>query len=268
MPAGPALAPQMAPSTSTPGTNDRPATSPAAISRDRGHHPSPSASPLDLERRGLGSGVRLRSVRRGLMDSALNPLRGERQLGDARADRGMDRVGNHRAARNDWRLADRLGAVRPDRGWHLDQNGLELGHLDRLGDGVVHQAGGDRRARIVVDDFLVHAPADALRATTVDLGFDQSRIDGAPDVLDDHIAQRYHATSLAIDPHAGDVHATARATLRHRRLALANDWLVPGPERSAELVDFFQRLHLPGHALDAHFAVDHLEVVDPRFELG
>src|SRR5437870_6199565 len=203
-----------------------------------------------------------------LQQGAPHALGRKRQFRDARADGSRDGVRDHRPARDDRRLAHRFCAVRSDRRRHFHQYRLELRHLTRLGHRVVHEAGGDRRAGLVVDDLLVDCPAHALRAATMDLLLDGGWIDRASDVLDDDVAQRLDAEGLGVDPHPRDVDPGAGASLGDGRFALAQHRLVLRAERRAQPIDVAQRLDLAGHALDAHLAIDHLQILNRRLHLG
>src|SRR5579871_2318037 len=117
------------------------------------------------------------------LERSQDALRGDRQVGHAYANCRVNRVGHDRATGYDRWFADRLGAERTNGGWHLDDRHVQLRDLTRLRNGVVHQAGGDRRTGLVVRDLLVQTPADALRAAAVNLRLDQCRIDCATNVL-------------------------------------------------------------------------------------
>ena len=90
----------------------------------------------------------------------------------------LDRVEDRRRRRNQRRLADALGAPRPERLRVLDEMHLDRRHIADGRYQVVVQVVG-----AAVDVLLHQRHADALRDAAVDLALDLRRVDGAADVV-------------------------------------------------------------------------------------
>ena len=87
----------------------------------------------------------------------------------------------------------------------LDMDDVHHRHFGRGGDHVVDEAGGQKLAVIVVDEFLEQRRADALRHAAMDLAVDDHRIDDPAAILGDHVFQDLHEAGCGIDLHRGDV---------------------------------------------------------------
>src|SRR3984957_13600633 len=103
----------------------------------------------------------------------------------------MDGVKDRGRSRNQRLLADALGPERANRGTVLDQDALDRRHV------------ADRRDQIVVqvlalagEELLHQREAKALRRATLDLAFDERRIDRPANVVRANEAQDFDTPEL------------------------------------------------------------------------
>ena len=97
---------------------------------------------------------------------------------NAHANRIMNRIENRRRGRDHRLLADSFRAEGPDRRRIFDQDRLDRRNVARRRNQIVVQI-----LAFAGEEFLHQRHAEALRNSALDLAFNQSRIDGAPDIM-------------------------------------------------------------------------------------
>ena len=117
---------------------------------------------------------------------------------------------DRRRRRHQRRLADALGAPRPERLRVLDQVHRDRRHVADGRDQVVVQVVG-----AAVDVLLHQRHADALGDAAVDLAFDLGRVDRPADVVRGVDVQQRHRAELEVDLDLGDLRREAVGRVRH-----------------------------------------------------
>ena len=134
---------------------------------------------------------------------------------------GIDDGGLHRGRTADGAaFADALGAQRVEVRGRLHVDDFEAGQLGGRDERVVGQVGRDRVAVLVVADFLEQGLRSTLSDATVDLAFEQHRVQHAASVVACDLAQQRDLARLRIDFHYRHVRAEREAgrTLEEQRV--------------------------------------------------
>ena len=115
-------------------------------------------------------------------------------------------VGNRCGRGHNRRLPDAAGTVQRVFGWHLDNDTLNVWHVERTGDLVVEKTGVDVPSRFGVKHHLFHqSVAQSLGGTTLHLAFNRHRVQGKPGILDYGQVDHLDLSCIRIDLNLSDL---------------------------------------------------------------
>jgi len=111
----------------------------------------------------------------------------------------LDGIGHAGGARNRSAFTNTFGPQRRERGGVLQPVDLDVGYVQAGRFEIVHEAGGEQLAVVVVAELFEQRRADTVRGSAVDHALDDARVELRATVVDHHVLQDAHLAGASID---------------------------------------------------------------------
>src|SRR5262245_6579888 len=167
---------------------------------------------------------------------------------------------------NRW-LPDTTGTVQGVFGWHLDNDTLNVWHVESTGDLVVEKTGIDVPSRFGVKHHLFRQPvAQGLCGTTLHLAFNRHGVESKPGILDHGQVHDLDLSSIRIDFNLSDLQRVLQRGALHGRGGRRCGWAALRHRR--HFVDITKRHATVRRAFSLYPSLANLQVVDVGLELS